>query len=327
MKKYLLNTLTISLCLLVFFLSVDAQYDEGVSRFQKGEYKNAVKKFQNVVKTDSANPNAWNYLGLALEKTGEYKEAQFALEKAIALQPENPSFRANLAFVFLRRKKYTDARRTADTAIELDKNNANAFYIRSAALYAKEEIEEALVDSRQSITLNEKFAAAYILEADILMARFGKSWSDDSSEKTLAILGESIASLEKCLKVCGPDPVVEARLEDHRAFYHYFEKKLDDDTDAISSKSSDGSSFKVKSMPFPVYTEAAKGKLVQGTVRLAVMFRENGTIGPVVVLEGLPAGLTEQAVIAAQKIKFKPEVRDGNPVTVVRMVRFDFFQQ
>jgi TonB family protein len=58
----------------------------------------------------------------------------------------------------------------------------------------------------------------------------------------------------------------------------------------------------------PEYTEAARKNRVEGDVRLMVIFRSNGKIGHIDVIEGLPDGLTEKAIEVAKAIKFKPAI-------------------
>jgi len=44
----------------------------------------------------------------------------------------------------------------------------------------------------------------------------------------------------------------------------------------------------------------------------------------VVVVKGLPAGLTDQAIKAAYKLKFKPALRNGRPVSFWKPVLIEF---
>jgi TonB family protein len=68
----------------------------------------------------------------------------------------------------------------------------------------------------------------------------------------------------------------------------------------------------------PEYTEAARKNRIEGDVRLIAIFRSNGKIGHIDVIEGLPDGLTEKAIDVAKAMKFKPAtVSDSNnPVNV-----------
>jgi TonB family protein len=66
--------------------------------------------------------------------------------------------------------------------------------------------------------------------------------------------------------------------------------------------------------PRPLYTEDARTKKVQGTVRVRLLVGSDGLVKRVVVLSGLPFGLTEQAISAASQMRFTPAMKDGRPV-------------
>ncbi|MBO0723529.1 MAG: TonB family protein [Blastocatellia bacterium] len=72
------------------------------------------------------------------------------------------------------------------------------------------------------------------------------------------------------------------------------------------------------------YTDEARRNEVQGTVVLNVMFSYDGTISSIQVVRGLPDGLTENAIEAAQKIKFVPAMKNGEPVSIRGDVEFSF---
>jgi len=65
--------------------------------------------------------------------------------------------------------------------------------------------------------------------------------------------------------------------------------------------------------PRPVYTEEGRKLKVEGEVLLDVVFTAGGAIKIVRVVQGLGHGLDESAVNAAEKIQFKPAMRDGHP--------------
>jgi TonB family protein len=72
------------------------------------------------------------------------------------------------------------------------------------------------------------------------------------------------------------------------------------------------------------YTREAKDNKVEGTVVLSCVFGVDGQIGDIKVIRGLPHGLTENAVIAAKKIRFEPAMKNGQPVSVRGNVEFTF---
>ena len=72
------------------------------------------------------------------------------------------------------------------------------------------------------------------------------------------------------------------------------------------------------------YTEEARQNKIQGTVVLNVVFTADGRITNIRVVRGLPDGLTEKAIEAAQRIRFNPAVRSGQPVSVRGNLEFTF---
>ena len=72
------------------------------------------------------------------------------------------------------------------------------------------------------------------------------------------------------------------------------------------------------------YTEDARQARMQGTVELQVIFRSDGVIVIQHVTRYLPYGLTLTTVEAASKIKFKPAMKDGSPVSVKGPLEFAF---
>jgi len=50
----------------------------------------------------------------------------------------------------------------------------------------------------------------------------------------------------------------------------------------------------------------------------------SGQIGSVEATKELPDGLTEQAILAAKRIKFSPARQNGRPITVTKQVEYSF---
>jgi len=93
-----------------------------------------------------------------------------------------------------------------------------------------------------------------------------------------------------------------------------------------SSKASslETKAFQIISKPRANYTDAARQNQIQGKVRLRVTFSASGRIGNVSSINDLPDGLTEQAIAAARQIKFQPEMRNGEPITLIKIVEYNF---
>ena len=74
----------------------------------------------------------------------------------------------------------------------------------------------------------------------------------------------------------------------------------------------------------PQYTEEARESSVEGTVVLRAVFAEDGLVKNIRVVSGLPFGLTERAVAAAQEIKFSPAMKDGRAVSQYIQIEYNF---
>jgi len=76
--------------------------------------------------------------------------------------------------------------------------------------------------------------------------------------------------------------------------------------------------------PNPVYTQEARDMKLEGEVLLEVSFSANGTLHVNKVVRGLGHGLDEAAMAAANKIRFKPALRYGQPVDSTAVVHVTF---
>jgi TonB family protein len=76
--------------------------------------------------------------------------------------------------------------------------------------------------------------------------------------------------------------------------------------------------------PHPVYTDEGRQLKIEGEVLIAVVFSANGQVRIVKVVRGLGHGLDESAVRAAEKIQFKPAVRDGHPADSEAVLHIEF---
>ncbi len=81
---------------------------------------------------------------------------------------------------------------------------------------------------------------------------------------------------------------------------------------------------RILSKPQPLYTDKARENNTEGKVILEIEFKKDGNIGKVKVVTGLPDGLNEKAIDAAKKIRFLPELKDGNPKSVKKKFQFTF---
>jgi periplasmic protein TonB len=83
----------------------------------------------------------------------------------------------------------------------------------------------------------------------------------------------------------------------------------------------DGSARAVDSKPIalneprPLYTEEARKNKIQGNVRARILVGSDGSVKQCRLTTHLPDGLDEQAIAAAYKLRFRPAIKDGRPVS------------
>ena len=76
--------------------------------------------------------------------------------------------------------------------------------------------------------------------------------------------------------------------------------------------------------PNPIYTDEARNLKLEGEVLLEVSFSATGSLHVNRVVRGLGHGLDEAAIAAANKIRFKPALRSGQPVDSTAVVHVTF---
>jgi len=72
---------------------------------------------------------------------------------------------------------------------------------------------------------------------------------------------------------------------------------------------------KITHLSEPRYTEEARTRGVRGTVVLRAIFCRTGKVTNIEVVQSVPYGLTENAIEATRRIKFKPAEKEGEVVS------------
>jgi TonB family protein len=78
------------------------------------------------------------------------------------------------------------------------------------------------------------------------------------------------------------------------------------------------------SKPQPTYTEEARRNRIRGAVRMHLLVGSDGEVKQVRIIRSLPDGLNEEAVKEAYNLKFKPAMKDGQPVQCWLLFEIEF---
>lgn len=320
--------------ILVFSFSVFAQKErvKGFEFYQKGDYKSAIH-YLNLVRKEIKKDDAefWHILGMSYFKVSDFNESRKAFEKVVKLKPQNAEFHINLAYANLLSNRIRQAEKDIKKAIALDSKNATAFYIRGLVFLWKGKFDNAIADADQSISLDKTAQVSYFLKSNAYLYKFGQAFENESAPAViLEALQKSVETLEACATNCtrnSDSTVNQTKLDELKIFYQYFStrKTLDIDKSAPSPNIDPSiAPLTVLTKPRANYTDSARQAGVQGEIALAVLFSADGKTKMILVLKPLSNGLTEQAIKAAEKITFDPQMKDGKPVSVVKIVKYSF---
>ena len=309
---------------------------QGIELYQKGDYQGAASFFKNKVKFDKKDGEAFYFLGAAQFRAGDLKTAQKSLSKAAGLLPQDVRPISGLTYVALKRGKMNDARKYAAKAAALNPNDGEAQYLLGKIEELTGKYAAAIATAERAIALNPKFASAYLLKAEAGIyssIKIGGSESADSTEqKDLFVNAISILQSYPNLSANTPESLeLRDAIDGYTAFADYYdrvEKRKNtpdsppDENPAADVKPNE-KRLTILSKPRANYTEEARRNGVSGTIRILVLFSKTGKI-TAIPIKGLSYGLTEQALQAARQITFSPMQKDGQPVSIVRVVEYNF---
>lgn len=321
--------------------------ERGIDLYRKAKFIEAALVLKQAVDKNKADEQSWYYLGLALlQNPKEIKNASRAFETAIKLRPNFAAAHTGLSYSFLERNRFLEALREAQAAISLDPGIANAHYIIGVIRLSTGASEEALTAARTALRLDPNLAAVYLLKSEALMQNYSKQVVESHGKaspadtpltpeevaerrqkraKALAPLKEAAESLEMYLKL-NPStpsaPLWQEQLTNLRVFTNFDANKMTSGTivfgDEVTTK------VRILAKPEPQYTEPARRAGSIGTVILRAVFAVDGSVRHILVIKALPNGLTEQAVKAAQRIRFTPATLNGQPVSMFVQLEYNF---
>jgi len=305
----------------------DAQL--GRTLYREGKYVEALLSFKKAVKVNAKDGDAWYYLGATSLQLKDFKNASKAFERACKLQPNSVRPRSGLALSLLQRNQLKDAFQEARRAVALDAAYPEAHVVLGVWHLQMGDRVKALDEADRAITLNQNYAEAYLLRSQALVQFTSGALVPpelETPEDHANSLQSAADSLEKFLQLTLPS-VERLRWNEQLAGLKFHlamrSRKTREENDVYNSKQVT-TKVKLTSKPEPEYTELASSNNVVGTVILRALLAADGTVKHIIVVQGLPDGLTWEAVRAAQRIKFVPATLEGRSVGVLMQLEYNF---
>ncbi|MEH2332133.1 tetratricopeptide repeat protein [Nostoc sp.] len=143
----------------------DAQqtlYQEGVNKYELGNYEGAVEDFNHIIELEPQNALAYNRRGDAYYRLGDYEQAQADSSQAILLNPQDANAYFDRGFAFSELGKYKEAIADYTQAIKLNSKDAYPYYGRGLARAQLKDNKSAIEDFSKAIALKPQYTEAYL---------------------------------------------------------------------------------------------------------------------------------------------------------------------
>lgn len=141
------------------------------------------------------------------------------------------------------------------------------------------------------------------------------------------MLDEAALDLQKYIDISKKPETYAHYLESVKFFAEYYKRaeaeKIAPKTPEEVIKDGDAT-YRITIKPRALYTDEAREKNVQGTIRLMVGLGADKTVKHIMIIKSLGFGLDENAIHAARQIQFEPAIRNRNPVSTVVTIEYSF---
>jgi tetratricopeptide (TPR) repeat protein len=302
----------------------------GIELYNQQKYVAASDILKKAVEHNKKDDEGWSYLGLALlHQPKRIKEASKAFETALKLRPNSGIAHVGLGYSFLIRNKSSDAVREAQAALSIEPNIVDAHYIIGVARLRAGAQEEALQQAETAIKMDANFASAYLLKSQALAGSSGEDVvvvkEQESPDARKSRYAQAAEALENYLRL-NPNAEEKHTWSDQLESLRFFGSShtTGSGNDQVFSGKDVTTKARVLRKPEPRYTENARAAQITGTVVLRAVFAADGTVKHILVIKGLPYGLTEGSIKAARQITFIPATIDGRPVSTFIQLEYNF---
>lgn len=133
----------------------------GLTSYQKGEYEDAIKHYDQAIDINPQFAEAYNNRGTTKDVLGRHEEAIADYDQAIRINPQYAQAYCNRGTAKLALGQYDEAIADYDQAIRINPRFAQAYYNRGNTKGMLGRYEEAIPDFNEAIRINPQFAEAY----------------------------------------------------------------------------------------------------------------------------------------------------------------------
>jgi tetratricopeptide (TPR) repeat protein len=149
----------------------DTVYKRAQAQYEKREFDEAIKLFNQVVRLDPTYVEAYVSRGMAWNEKGEYDKAIKDFTAGMQVDPKFVPAYINRGISWIEKSEFDKAIKDLDAAVKLDPKDDAALFQRGVAWSKKGDYDTALKDFNASIKLDDKYPPAYFYRGQ---AQFSK---------------------------------------------------------------------------------------------------------------------------------------------------------
>lgn len=135
--------------------------NKGDNLFTEEKYEEAVKEYDNVLKTNPKYLKGLYNRGRSYEELGDIKKAEKDFLAAYAIDGKNTQVMMSLSNIYQKQKNHTSALLFADYAVQVPGAPAMAFFLKGRALHQIGNTGEAMKEYSTAIKMDKNFGQAY----------------------------------------------------------------------------------------------------------------------------------------------------------------------
>jgi tetratricopeptide (TPR) repeat protein len=207
-------------------------------------------------------------------------------------------------------------------ALKKSKGDAKAWHYLGLAFVRQGNLKEA----------REALGKAIDLRASTIKLEFSRNegeWRDDRLMSLKALLGDQVESQTKLQEILTDQQALgkgQLALERSRVLAHCVEEnsKVVDGHTVLSKSDMKMERVRVLFKQEPAYPESARRDNVGGSVILKAIFAADASVQYIEPILSADRRLTEEALMAARLIRFRPETICGKPVSSPIQLEYSF---
>lgn len=142
--------------------SPDEIYSKGVEYFYRGEFHDAIKYFDDYIRSNPNEYSSFNYRGLCYQALKDYSKALEDFTTVVNLGRTNSEGFINRGNTFYLKDDYTSALNDYTEAIKYNPNDVEGYIARSRSYIALNKLTNALTDLSAASAVDPKNARVYV---------------------------------------------------------------------------------------------------------------------------------------------------------------------